>query len=147
VIDFITTDHSPAPPDIKELKSGNFQKAWGGIAGLQFLLSASWTALENTISIEKFIPLLTGNPARFLGLDDEIGFIKKGYRADLTIWNPDATFEVTTDLIEHRHKATPYAGKVLKGEVNTTIVNGHVVFENGQFGKVNSGRLILKHKD
>ena len=46
VLDFITTDHSPAPPSIKELDSGDLQKAWGGIAGLQFLLSGSWTALQ-----------------------------------------------------------------------------------------------------
>ncbi len=55
-LDFITTDHSPAPPAIKELQSGNLKKAWGGIAGLQFLLPASWTAMKEKISIEKFIP-------------------------------------------------------------------------------------------
>lgn len=143
LIDFITTDHSPAPPHIKELESGNLKKAWGGIAGLQFLLSASWTALENTLSVEKFIPLVTSQPARFLDLDDEIGFIKKGYRADLTIWNPNSEFIVTTALIEHRHKATPYAGKKLKGEVMTTIVNGQVVFDKGRFVQANAGRLVL----
>lgn len=66
VLDFITTDHSPAPPAIKELESGNLLKAWGGIAGLQFLLPASWTAIKENISIEKFIPLLTERPAGFL---------------------------------------------------------------------------------
>ncbi|HKR03972.1 MAG TPA: allantoinase AllB, partial [Bacteroidia bacterium] len=37
-VDFIATDHSPAPPAMKEIESGNFKKAWGGIAGLQFSL-------------------------------------------------------------------------------------------------------------
>jgi dihydroorotase-like cyclic amidohydrolase len=32
-IDLIASDHSPAPPDMKELESGNFLKAWGGISG------------------------------------------------------------------------------------------------------------------
>ena len=41
VLDFITTDHSPAPPYIKEIETGNLKKAWGGIAGIQFLLTAS----------------------------------------------------------------------------------------------------------
>ncbi len=41
-LDFVATDHSPAPPDIKEQQSGDFMKAWGGIAGLQFLLSGFW---------------------------------------------------------------------------------------------------------
>ena len=38
ILDFIVTDPSPAPPEIKELQSGDFSKAWGGIAGLQFSL-------------------------------------------------------------------------------------------------------------
>ncbi|MBC7884922.1 MAG: allantoinase AllB, partial [Saprospiraceae bacterium] len=46
VLDFITTDHSPAPPSLKETETGNLKKAWGGIAGIQFLLSASWTSLK-----------------------------------------------------------------------------------------------------
>ena len=45
-LDFVATDHSPAPPDIKEQQSGDFMKAWGGIAGLQFLLPAFWTGAK-----------------------------------------------------------------------------------------------------
>ncbi len=30
IIDFVATDHSPSTPDLKELKSGDFTKAWGG---------------------------------------------------------------------------------------------------------------------
>jgi allantoinase len=65
VLDFIATDHSPAPPNIKEIESGNLQKAWGGIAGLQFLLPTSWSALKNDMTVEQFIPLLTAHPASF----------------------------------------------------------------------------------
>ena len=32
-IDIISSDHSPAPPDMKQLDSGTFLKAWGGISG------------------------------------------------------------------------------------------------------------------
>ena len=75
-LNFIATDHSPAPPAIKGIETGNFLKAWGGIAGLQFLLSASWTALKDNISLEKFIPLLTEHPAKFLNIDDRKGVLK-----------------------------------------------------------------------
>lgn len=33
VLDSLATDHSPAPPDMKNLASGDFMTAWGGIAG------------------------------------------------------------------------------------------------------------------
>jgi hypothetical protein len=34
----VSSDHSPAPPDIKAVDTGNFLKAWGGISGVQYLL-------------------------------------------------------------------------------------------------------------
>jgi hypothetical protein len=33
-IEIVSSDHSPAPPDMKELDSGDFMKAWGGISGV-----------------------------------------------------------------------------------------------------------------
>ena len=38
VLDFVATDHSPAPPEMKAQDSGSFTKAWGGIASLQYSL-------------------------------------------------------------------------------------------------------------
>ncbi len=140
IIDFISSDHSPAPPEIKELDGGNFSKAWGGIAGLQFLLSASWTALKEEMSLEDFIPLVTSKPAAFLGLDERIGQIKEGFQADLTIWQPGISFQVEEGMIEHKHKATPYLHRQLYGLVHSTVVNGQWAYQkevitNTSFGK------------
>ena len=49
IIDFVATDHSPATPDLKELQSGDFMKAWGGIASIQFALPVLWTAAKKEI--------------------------------------------------------------------------------------------------
>lgn len=144
VLDFVTTDHSPAPPDIKELESGNLVKAWGGIAGLQFLLPASWTAMKYAISIEKFIPLLTEHPAAFLQVNEQKGKIAVGFDADLVLWNPDEVFEVKPGRILHRYNCCPYSGKVLTGAVLQTIVNGSTVFQNNQFIQNNAGQWLLK---
>lgn len=145
ILDFIATDHSPAPPDIKELESGNLQKAWGGIAGLQFLLPASWTAMKEKISIEKFIPLLTEKPAKFLQVESRKGKLVVGYDADLVVWNPDEKFDVKTTNILHRHKCSPYDGQKLTGAIQKTIVNGEIVFCNGTVNKLErSGQIILR---
>ncbi len=149
IIDFISSDHSPAPPSIKEMESGNLAKAWGGIAGLQFLLSASWTALKGEMSITEFIPLLTSKPAHFLDLQHRIGELKVGFDADITIWQPETTFQVKEELIEHRHKATPYLHQTLFGKVNHTIVNGQIAFQNELVGAAPFGKQILggqKHR-
>ena len=143
VLDFITTDHSPAPPGIKELESGNLQKAWGGIAGLQFLLPASWTAVKGKISLEKFIPLLTENPAKFLQVEKRKGILAVGYDADMIVWNPEEKFEVMPADILHRYNCSPYNGMQLFGTVQQTIVNGITVYQNNKIVIKNAGSIIL----
>ncbi len=144
VLNFIATDHSPAPPDIKELESGDLMKAWGGIAGLQFLLPAAWTAMKEIISIEKFIPLLTEHPALFLQVDDHKGKLATGYDADIVIWNPDEAFEVKAADILHRYDCSPYNGRQLTGTVQQTIVNGITVYQDKKIAQKNAGQWLLK---
>ncbi|MBP6285938.1 MAG: allantoinase AllB [Ferruginibacter sp.] len=144
VLDFIATDHSPAPPAIKELESGNLQKAWGGIAGLQFLLPVAWTAMKETISLEKFIPLLTEHPAAFLQTDHRKGKLAVGYDADLVVWNPEERYEVKTEDILHRHNCSPYTGQRLYGTVQQTIINGMTVYGNKKIIQKNAGQWLLR---
>ncbi len=142
-LDFISTDHSPAPPDVKEFQSGNFLKAWGGIAGLQFLLPASWTALRDEMKVEAFIPLLTKNPASFLGLSAR-GSIAPLHDADLVIWSPEENFIVEQSKIRHRHTISPYTGRQLYGKVKMTIVKGQVMFDSGSEESVApAGNILL----
>ncbi len=143
VLDFISTDHSPAPPSIKEIETGNLMKAWGGIAGIQFLLSASWTALKDTLSIEQFIPLVTSHPAAFIKANKK-GTIAVGNDADFVIWNPNESFIVKEKDILFKHKISPYIAQTLNGLVLETIVNGATVYQNNSIINKNKGQWLLK---
>ncbi|RZW55738.1 MAG: allantoinase AllB [Flavobacteriaceae bacterium] len=145
--DFLGSDHSPAPPEIKQLDSGNYFKAWGGIAGLQFLLSALYTSGKNRgLSLKVLLPLLTSKPAKFLNLDHKKGALKEGYDADIAILDTEASFTVTEEIIAHRHKASPYLGQELFGKVIHTFVNGKQVVKNSQINSLNQGQLLLKKR-
>lgn len=143
ILDFIATDHSPAPADLKEVESGSFYRAWGGIAGVQFLLSASWSSLSEILSLNEFIPLLTENPAKFLSLQNK-GKIEIGYDADLVIWNPNMSFEVKEEDVLFKHKISPYIGKTLLGKIEETIVNGTTVFKNNHIEKTHLGKWLIQ---
>ena len=143
ILDFITTDHSPAPPTIKELESGNLRKAWGGIAGIQFLLTASWTALKDTMTLEQFIPLLTSKPARFIKADKK-GTIAVGMDADFVIWNPEAKNTIVETDLFFRYKISPYISQTLTGEVLETIVNGETVYQHKSIQNKNKGQWLLQ---
>ena len=145
ILNFVATDHSPATPDLKEITSGNFLKAWGGIASLQIALPVLWTAAkQRNIGVEHIAKWLSENPAKLIGLEHKKGRIEKGYDADLVIWNPDESFTVTEQMILHKHKITPYLGEQLYGTVHSTYLGGMVVYHaNGQL-QLQAGSIITR---
>jgi allantoinase len=143
-IDFVATDHSPAPPLIKEIVSGNLMTAWGGIASIQFSLPALWTAAGvHNSSLVDIADWLCKKPAILPGLQNSKGRIETGYDADFVIWNPEESFVVTEQMIHHRHKATPYLGQTLNGVVHQTFIAGEKVFDNGTFSALNRGIVLV----
>jgi allantoinase len=143
IIDFVATDHSPAPPDMKEIASGNFMKAWGGISSIQFALPVLWTAAKkHGAAIEDIASWLAAKPAILPGLQKTKGQIAKGFDADFVIWNPDKTFMVTEEIIQHRHKMTPYSGQQLYGVVEQTWLSGEKVFDQGKYLHLNRGKIV-----
>jgi allantoinase len=142
-IDFIATDHSPAPPQMKETGSGNFEKAWGGIAGLQFSIPVVWTeARRRGITMNDVVKWMCVNPAKFLRLDHRKGFIKEGYDGDLVIFDTEIRTRITRDAIHHRHKQTPYEGREVNGQVLSTYVNGDLVYNSGLLVALNKGDIL-----
>jgi allantoinase len=143
IIDFVATDHSPAPPEMKETASGNFMKAWGGISSIQFALPVLWTAARrHGAGIPDIANWLAAKPASLPGLQDTKGKIAKGYDADLVVWDPDRSFQVTEDMIRHKHKLTPYSGQQLYGVVEQTWLAGEKVFDQGKYLHLNRGKII-----
>ncbi len=143
-LDMLGSDHSPAPKKLKGIDTGDFSTAWGGISGVQFLISAGWTAVKEKMPLEKFIPLITERPAEFISMHHRKGFLKAGYDADITVWSPETEFMVDDRTIWHKHSITPYKGKTLNGKVNATFVNGKLVYKKGIFLNRNCGTKILR---
>jgi allantoinase len=143
IIDFVATDHSPAPPDLKLLQRGDFMKAWGGIASLQLALPVLWTAArQRGFAITDIARWLSEKPAQLAGLSHRKGRIATGYDADLIVWDPQNSFTVSEEVLQHKHKMTPYLHKELYGVVEQTYLGGLKVFENGTISQLNAGKLI-----
>lgn len=125
----VVSDHSPAPPELKEVRSGDLARAWGGIASLQLRLQAIWTgASQRGIGLERLTDWLATAPASLAGLSHMKGSIGVGLDADFVIWDPDEFIEVRGEALEHRHPLTPYQGMRLRGRVETTILRGETVY-------------------
>ncbi|MEP6797768.1 MAG: allantoinase AllB [Lapillicoccus sp.] len=123
----IVSDHSPCTVELKELESGDFGVAWGGIAGLQLGLPAIWTeARERGHDLVDVVRWMGEGPADQLGLADR-GRISVGATADLVVFAPDEDFVVDLAHLHHKNPVSAYAGRTLAGVVRQTWLRGELV--------------------
>ena len=100
IIDFVVSDHSPCPPQLKELESGDFFRAWGGIASLELRLPVTWTAARKRgFGLTDLANWLAAKPATLPRLEKCKGSLAKGCDADQrrTAPFPDAWFQPDPD--------------------------------------------------
>ena len=137
-IEMVVSDHSPCTVDLKCLDTGRFDEAWGGISSLQLGLPVLWTeARRRGHTLVDIARWMSGAPAARTGLSHK-GRIAVGADADFCVLAPDETFVVDPDLLQHRNKVTPYAGRELAGVVRATWLAGEQVDLN----KPPRGRLL-----
>lgn len=147
VIDFVVTDHSPCPSEMKAKDTGDFMKAWGGISSLGLSLSIVWTeAKRRGFAVSKLVDWMCRGPARLAGLEKRKGAIAVGYDADLVVWNPEASFRVEPTHLHQRHKLTPYNGRELSGVVEATFLRGRKIYDRGEFSSGPVGAALLRGK-
>jgi allantoinase len=134
VIDLVATDHSPCPPSMKQLESGSFKSAWGGIASLSVALPVMWTeAGARGFTLGDIARWMAESPARLSGCDRRKGKIAAGFDADFVVFEPEAEFVVTPERLHYRHRVSAYMGERLRGRVKATYVRGAAVYADGKF--------------
>lgn len=143
LITMVVSDHSPCTPDLKRMDTGDFDAAWGGIAGLQFALSAVWTeARARGYPLERVVHWMSAAPARHAGIADRKGAIAPGRDADLVLFDPEGSFTVEPPRVYHRNKVTPYAGETLRGVVRATYLRGARVYDGASHSPTPNGQWI-----
>jgi allantoinase len=140
-VEFITSDHSPCPPDMKA--GDDMFRAWGGIAGCQSLLNVMLDEGYHGrgLPLEEIPALLSGNVARRFRFSGKGGF-EAGADADLALVDLDAISTLRREDLLYRHKVSPYVGRAFNGKVIRTIVRGTTVFREGKIVSEPVGKLI-----
>jgi allantoinase len=130
---------------MKCLGTGDFFKAWGGIASLQLGLPILWTKMSRqNFSLEHLVRWMCSGPAGLAGLEKQKGAIAQGRDADLAVWNPEKNFIVKRKTIQHRHKLTPYLKQSLRGIVQATFLGGEMIYDRGRFLGPPKGELLRR---
>lgn len=120
-IDVIATDHAPHSFDEKNKE---FDYAPFGTVGLETAFSLAYTQLvmEEIISINDLVRLMSKTPAEILGLTDR-GEIKAGARADIAIVE-HAEYIVDAQSFKSKSKNSLFDGWRLFGKVVDVFVKG-----------------------
>ena len=125
-IDIIATDHAPHN---RVEKLCTFEEAEMGISVLETAMGSALSLVHaGYVDIPLIIEKLTSAPANLLERSD-IGTLRPGSEADVTIFDPEAEWVVDTEQFVSKGKNSPLHGATLKGRVMTTVVGGEVVFE------------------
>lgn len=139
-VDIVASDHSPAPP---EMKSGDFNQAWGGIAGVQstlaILLERGYHA--RGMPLERIGSLLAAQPACRFRIANK-GRLIPGADADLAIVDVSKSFKLHADDLMQRHPMSPYINACFRGAVTRTIRRGETIFMNGRITAQSRGALV-----
>ena len=131
-IDWIASDHSPCPPDMKQ--TDDIWRAWGGLAGVQTLLPALLTEGVHArgLSLPRLVSLTSGTPARRLGLYPKKGVLDPGSDADLALVDLGRTWTLEPGHLRTRWPISPFVGRTFRGEVVRTLVRGTTVWRRGE---------------
>ena len=128
-IDAIATDHAPHAAHEKDQE---LQYAPPGLVGLETALGLAVTELvsKGQMDMPRVIERMSTAPARLLGLKDQ-GRIEIGGPANITVFDPKATWTVDPTAFHSKSRNTPFAGRELTGKVIHTFFRGEPVFANG----------------
>ena len=126
VIDVIATDH--APHTLADKNCGPELAAFG-ISGLETAFGCLLTLVhQREMSLTQLISKLTCEPAKVIGRNGELGTLKTGAPANVTILDPDHQWIVNSRNFASKGKNTPYDGCQFKGKVMATIAGGRIVY-------------------
>ena len=125
-ISVVATDHAP---HLISDKIGGCAKAASGMPMVQFSLPAMLELCEKgVLTIERVVELMCHAPARLFAVSKR-GFVKPGYKADLTIVRRGEPWTVTKDCVQSKCQWSPMEGEKFRWRVVQTICNGHLLLD------------------
>lgn len=129
-IDVIATDH--APHTLGEKKNNYFKAPSGGPMVQHSLVAMLELHRKGEISLPKIAEKMSHNPAKIFKIKRR-GFIRKGFKADVVIVDPEKPWKVSNENILYKAGWSAMEDEIFHSTVDTTMVNGKIVYNHGQF--------------
>lgn len=121
-VDAIATDHAPHTAEEKAAGSP-------GLIGLETAFQIVYKVLveQHQQSLSLVSQMMSYGPAQVL--DYHKGLLSIGYDADIVIVDLDKQETIKEENIASRSHNTPFLGETFTGQIEKTIVNGHIKYD------------------
>jgi dihydroorotase len=138
-IDVIATDHAP---HTAAEKRRSYFKAPAGLPLVQHALQVLFDlAARGEISHELIVDRACHAPADLFGVNER-GYVREGWFADLVIVDTDRPYRVEKSNLLCKCHWSPFEGHEFTSTIDTTIVNGKIVYSNGTLTGSIAGRRL-----
>ncbi len=128
-IDIVATDHAP---HLAGEKKRTYFKAPAGLPLVQHaLLTLFDLAKDKQISLELLVDRTSHAVADIYGVIDR-GYVREGYFADLVLVDDNTSYTVDSSNLLSKCHWSPFEGVTFSSSIDTTIVNGHIIYQNGK---------------
>ena len=129
-LDFIASDHAPAPKEQKD--TGSAWDDYSGIpgSGTIFPYLYSEGLIKRKMPLSRFLQVTSENAAKRYGIWDRKGSIEIGKDADLIFVDPKKNWIVKGREFLSKGKTTPFENRVFSGRVVKTMVRGEFVYDH-----------------
>ena len=138
-IDIVATDHAP---HTEEEKQSTYFKAPAGLPLVQHAVQTLFDLVaKGQIGLELLVDRACHASADIFGVTDR-GYVREGWFADLVIVDPGQPSRVSSDNVLYKCGWSPFEGHEFTATIDTTIVNGQVVWRDGSLTGVIAGQRL-----
>lgn len=138
-ISTVGTDHAP---HLLSQKQGGCCRAASGMPMIQFSLVTMLELVDKSvITIERLVELMSHAPAKLFRVNER-GFLRPGYKADITIVSCKHPWQVTENTIVSKCKWSPMLGHEYRWKVIHTFCNGNHLLNGTTFNPDYRGEQI-----
>jgi dihydropyrimidinase len=146
-VDIISSDHNGFTYTThKQLGKEDFRQIPNGAPGIEHRFSLIYHhGMQKGMGLSRFVELIATNPAKIFGLYPQKGTIAPGSDADLVIFNPEAEQVISAANQYQKSDYTPYEQFELRGKVETVLLRGESIVQDGKFvGKLGIGNYLKR---
>lgn len=143
-IDILATDH--APHTIEEKSGSYFTAPSGGPLVQHAVLAILEKVKQGKITLERAVEKMSHAPAQCFKLEHR-GYLREGYYADLVVVDEKKETTVTKESLLYKCGWSPFEGFTFSHAIDSTFVNGQLVYHQNKVIEGNNGMRLTFAND